>query len=348
MKEELRPLKPMPGNTDEDSGLGNMRNHYISTYGRIPSTRWLSRLDPAKVGPFVKGLQLIVVDRSSSNTRRLYRKEDVWMVVDGIGKKSRWAGVSMYYEMDCPVALELIKAFKEMKLVFPPPVEKPVMHFLTTSMVGTFQLRAVELEVPEIDIALNYGSEFASVDVRVKQAVESKKPGLFLFHGPPGTGKTFYIRHLMSKFLSREIIYVPVHVARAIAEPSFMGFMLERQEPLLVIEDAEMVITGRGEGNGAVANLLNITDGILGEAMKCQVVATFNIERTAVDKALLRKGRLLAEYEFGPLKKDEANALLTHLQKEPVAEDAMTLADIYNADIPRVVRAEKTMGFAVA
>ena len=102
---------------------------------------------------------------------------------------------------------------------------------------------------------------------------------------------------------------------------------------VLVVEDAERVLMRRESGEGSpqgVSNILNLTDGIIGDCLGIQVLATFNIERTKIDEALLRKGRLSVEHEFKKLSKDEANQLFVELGKEPVATEPMSLTDIYN------------------
>ena len=51
-----------------------------------------------------------------------------------------------------------------------------------------------------------------------------------------------------------------------------------------------------------------------------------------IDKALLRKGRLICEHKFGPLDKEDTNKLLKELGKDKVSDKGLTLADIYNID----------------
>jgi hypothetical protein len=50
-----------------------------------------------------------------------------------------------------------------------------------------------------------------------------------------------------------------------------------------------------------------------------------------VDKALLRKGRMIANYEFKPLSKEKANKLLKSRGLEAIDKE-MALADIFNYD----------------
>jgi len=117
---------------------------------------------------------------------------------------------------------------------------------------------------------------------------------------------------------------------------------------ILIIEDAERVISDR-EGNGSpagVSNILNLTDGILGDCLSIQIVATFNMKREKIDQALLRKGRLIVEHRFGKLSPEESNKLLKHLEKDHIVEESMCLADIYNIDVELIKTSNKSkIGF---
>lgn len=70
-------------------------------------------------------------------------------------------------------------------------------------------------------------------------------------------------------------------------------FFLENRNFVMVIEDAEELITSREEvRNSNLSMLLNLTDGLLGKSLGIQIIATFNTDVKNIDKALLRKGRL--------------------------------------------------------
>jgi hypothetical protein len=49
-----------------------------------------------------------------------------------------------------------------------------------------------------------------------------------------------------------------------------------------------------------------------------------------VDSALLRKGRLIAKYEFDKLRVDKAQSLANHLGQNRIIDKPMTLAEITN------------------
>ncbi len=65
--------------------------------------------------------------------------------------------------------------------------------------------------------------------------------------------------------------------------------------------------------------------------MHQQIIATFNCDLTNIDPALLRKGRLIANYEFNKLDLESSKILSDKLGfgTENVTE-SMTLAELYN------------------
>lgn len=206
---------------------------------------------------------------------------------------------------------------------------------LIKSEMGHLDIEEYELNIPDIDIELNYGVDFVKVhETIVKRLNKNNDKGIILFHGDPGTGKTSYIKYLTKLIEDKEILFIPPSIAESLSEPSIIPFLMEHKNSILIIEDAEKVISDR-ELNGSsagVSNILNLTDGILGDCLNIQIVATFNMKREKIDSALLRKGRLIAEHKFGPLSVDNVNKLLKHLGKENTVDKPMPLSDIYNID----------------
>jgi ATP-dependent 26S proteasome regulatory subunit len=123
-------------------------------------------------------------------------------------------------------------------------------------------------------------------------------------------------------------------MAESLSDPSIIPFLMDHKNSILIVEDAERVISDR-ELNGSsmgVSNILNLTDGILGDCLNIQIVATFNMKREKIDPALLRKGRLITEHKFEKLSIEEGNVLLKSLGKDHKIDVEMSLADIYNID----------------
>jgi hypothetical protein len=142
---------------------------------------------------------------------------------------------------------------------------------------------------------------------------------------------TTWIRFLTSK-LRKNIIFISPDMVNYITDPSFIPFLIDNDNSVLVIEDAEPALQTRGNDGraAAVSNVLNLTDGLLSDCLSISIIATFNTKTKNIDEALLRKGRLLMNYEFEKLNKEKSTKLLHKLGYKEEAEHEMTLAEIYN------------------
>jgi len=121
-------------------------------------------------------------------------------------------------------------------------------------------------------------------------------------------------------------------MAEGITAPNFLPFLLENKNCILVIEDAEKVIGTResNDTNNGVSNILNMTDGILGDCLNIQIIATLNTTKEKIDPALLRKGRLIADYEFKELPIEKVKKLFEVLKIKEEVKKPLTLTEIYN------------------
>ena len=193
-------------------------------------------------------------------------------------------------------------------------------------------LKKFDVSPGDMSVEENYCDDFKVISDKIVDTLNTDdNTGLVLLHGKPGSGKTTYIRHL-STLLDKDIMFVPNNMANILTSPEFIPFIMKYPNSIIIIEDAEKVIRSRESGgnNEATSNILNMSDGILGECLKTQIIATFNIDRENIDKALLRKGRLIAEYEFNELDVDKSNKLLKKLNIDFTTKEPMLLTDIYN------------------
>jgi hypothetical protein len=188
----------------------------------------------------------------------------------------------------------------------------------------------------ELDIELNYGKEFVNHHNNIIEKLNTNNNGLFIFHGTAGTGKTTYIKYLAKKFGGkRPFIFIPTTFIDTLTSPNIIPVLLEHKNSVLVLEDAEKAVVSREENQGnesLVSSLLNIGDGILGSMLNLTIVLTFNANRDNVDKALLRKGRLHYEHEFGRLTVEDSQILIDKLGKTYTTKEGMSLAEIYNLE----------------
>ncbi|OJJ16090.1 hypothetical protein BKI52_35580 [marine bacterium AO1-C] len=194
-------------------------------------------------------------------------------------------------------------------------------------------LKDFEVKKSELDITSNYNDDFSRIhELVVKRLNTSDDKGLVLLHGEPGTGKTSYIRYLTS-LIDKKMIYIPPEYAHKIASPDFLTLLIANPNSILIIEDAENIVEERdGYRNASVANLLNVADGLLSDCLNIQILCTFNAHISKIDKALLRKGRLIAMYEFEKLAAEKAQLLSDKLGYKTNITEATTLANIYNQE----------------
>ncbi len=70
---------------------------------------------------------------------------------------------------------------------------------------------SIQMKKPEIaDLDLHYGDDFSSIHEGLREILQIKdSTGITMFHGPPGTGKTNYLRYLINEIQDKELIYVP-------------------------------------------------------------------------------------------------------------------------------------------
>lgn len=230
------------------------------------------------------------------------------------------------------------------------PKKKKKKHFyMITFEYNNFTLNRYKIKQTNVDINLHYNDDFADFHRSVTDFLaEPSKSGLVLMHGITGSGKTSYIRHLINN-TEKKFIFVPLHMANNLSNPELIPFLSEQKNSILIIEDAEKLIESRDSAftENGIATLLNMSDGLLSDALGIKIICTFNTELKNIDKALLRKGRMINRYEFTELSVEKANAIakLHHLNYQGTSP--ITLGDLYNSEKDNTTgqKREKKIGF---
>mgnify|MGYP002620259757 CR=1 FL=1 len=221
-------------------------------------------------------------------------------------------------------------------------------HFqLVVIREGGYSLKRFKLKPYEINLNDNYNDDLLPVHQRIMEGITGKnQKGLILLHGEPGTGKTTYIRHL-TRLIRKKIIFMPPQFSVMMDTNTFLGLMSKYPDSVLIIEDADNIITDRKGGNNiSIPGLLNIADGLLSYYLKTRIISTFNCNLSSIDPALMRKGRLIAMYEFKKLKCDKAQKLAKKLNLPLSIEQDTTLAEIYgHQDISAQQILSRRIGF---
>lgn len=222
--------------------------------------------------------------------------------------------------------------------------QKKKFNMVTEAPTGGLRLRSFDIKQEAMPLESHYNDEVLGFYDHITSEFNEKDKGITLLHGPPGTGKTSFIRRLIAES-NKKCIYLPPDLISHIATPSFATFMFDHPDSIIFIEDAESILLKREntDHGSSVANLLNMSDGILGDAMRMHIVCTFNTDLMDIDPALRRPGRLIGEMEFKRLTVEKSSALLLELGKEPTNKE-MTLGEIYNED-HSVQETKRKVGF---
>lgn len=186
-----------------------------------------------------------------------------------------------------------------------------------------------------VDLALMYNEGFLSVHQHIKTKLTDDSKGVVLLHGIAGSGKTNYIKWLTSQVPSKQFVFIPTNMISSLTDPSFMSLLIDNKNSILVLEDCENYIAERRAediNTDVVSSILNIADGMLSDILECQFICTFNSDISKIDNALLRKGRLIAEYKFAPLEVDKANTYLSAMHSNKRVDIPTTLAELTNID----------------
>ena len=208
-----------------------------------------------------------------------------------------------------------------------------------------FYLEEFEIKVNgDLDYDL-YNEGFEDTNKEIVRSIKEDNNGLYILHGEAGTGKTTYIRYLIKQLMkSKKFVYIPSNLVNELTNPQFMSFIMDNKNCVFVIEDCEnLVVTKNNIRSSTVADMLNMTDGILADALKIKIICTFNTAEKNIDEALLRPGRCRMKYDFTKLKKDRAIKVAKKLGLQEPDKD-ISLAELFSGE-NKYVEEKKKIGF---
>jgi hypothetical protein len=167
---------------------------------------------------------------------------------------------------------------------------------------------------------------------------------ILLLIGPPGTGKTTFIRGLLQHRKASALVTYET----AILEKDYIfARFIESEEEIMVIEDADAFLSSRKDGNLMMHKFLNVGDGLVSTKGKKMIFSTNLPSIKNIDTALIRPGRCFDIVTFDRMDQKEAEvaakALGVQLDEE---KKDWSIAEIFHKQVQApVTMQENKIGF---
>ena len=224
----------------------------------------------------------------------------------------------------------------------PPAPSGGSFYLITTGReisIETVPLGAETLLGDE-SFTLHYGNGSREWHLDFTAKVRASNHGLSIFEGTPGTGKTSYLRHLMGVLKkSHRFYFIPAGTMDVLSDPEFIGFWANQRRNhserqfVVILEDSDAALMIRGSDNREkVSAILNLSDGMLADFLRLQIICTINCRADDIDQALLRPGRLLSHRVFRRLDYPQASRLAENLGRKLTVVRDYSLAEVFAVD----------------
>lgn len=282
---------------EEQFGLEKLNNIFFSEIEKINTDREIKYQIPVNVDVCIKYDEEDIIFRTEEISEKITVDLEITSLynlkITACNKKSI---DKLIFEVDCTKKIELKIYHYDLKCWR----SKEYIHDRTEETIIMNEKIKKKL--------------FTDINNFIKNEQSYKKHGIqykrnYLFHGPPGTGKTSLINIIANKIkrnvyvLSFDVQMTDNILFKAINE-------IKKENAILLLEDIDCFLKNDNKTNTniSLSALLNVLDGIGNKDGLITFLTTNHVN--LLDAALLRPGRIDAIYEFNIISSEQIKGLL--------------------------------------
>lgn len=254
-----------------------------------------------------------------------------YIAVDKLTESAVISDVTIYYKStsDSEEVNEIIQKISEFQVV----EESEPGHNLNSISLSNNTLELDKIKVDEIDtenIEDYYSKQtFKDISKWIKK-IKKQSNGLTILYGERGTGKSSIIKYLSTK-LEKNFMFIPNNIIDlTINNSEFYKFLNKHQNPVLILDDCEMIFNEFFTKSNLISNnLMQLVDGLLSNKLNINIITIFNVDdKNEIDHNLMDCNNLIDIIEFTELSSNEANQLSELLGYKQKHKNEIRLLDL--------------------